>query len=641
MGTIENSYNFDKKSTRSEILASWQRSKKYGLSPDTVLAEPTFGKKAEVAEKITDRMRFLWKHLYEFYLNLENLVREMEAAILYLNSDMEIFRRDGDPQLLKDLRQKNIRFGINLSEKNAGTNAAALSNVTKKIIWVEGDEHYLDVFKDYSMIAMPQVSNPFYHVDCFVLVLPCSKMTPHIKTFFNFAIEQFKMLTNYRYLPDVFIKNMVLSEIMAQKASLYIITDNQGLIIEANDEFYTVFKTTVQQITGKRINKVFPELAFSIKALKTGKETKFRNITFENLPEGQGEYIADVTPVSKENQNLFGMVIILTNRKKLLKYINKVTDSRPHFTFDLLIGGAPLFTRVKELARQAASGPSTVLIIGESGTGKDLFAQAIHNDSKRRENPFIPLNCAAIPKELIGSELFGYVDGAFTGAKKGGAQGKFEMADGGTLFLDEIAEMPLDMQAVLLRVLEDHTVTRIGSSKPIAIDVRIIAATNRNLKEYVKEGKFRLDLYFRLNVVELTLPPLRDRKEDIPLLVNYFLQNFSESFGKNISGVTPDVMRLLTDYNWPGNLRQLRNIIERGVNASHKSVLTVGDLSQELTAAKHSKIDEFEEFTSYEDYEKVQIRKLLIANKGNKSAVAAAMGISRKSLYNKLRKLGF
>ena len=297
------------------------------------------------------------------------------------------------------------------------------------------------------------------------------------------------------------------------------------------------------------------------------------------------------------------------------------------------------------MARGIANSNSSIILTGESGTGKEVFAQAIHNESSRRGNPFVAVNCSAFPKDLIGSELFGYGDGAFTGARKGGAMGKFEFANKGTLFLDEVAELPLDIQAILLRVLEERAVTRIGSNTTIPVDVRIIAATNRNLLEMVKENAFRLDLYYRLNVISLELPPLRSRKEDIPLLVDAFLRHFNSMMHRQVTSCSPELMDILVRAEWPGNIRQLRNTIEFGVNVAKGHVLHVRDLPREITAGVKEKapskdVVRLPQVTSFETWERDRIWELMQKHRGNKSKVAEEMGMCRVTLYKKLKRYG-
>jgi transcriptional regulator with PAS, ATPase and Fis domain len=349
--------------------------------------------------------------------------------------------------------------------------------------------------------------------------------------------------------------------------------------------------------------------------------------------------------------SIIGMVITIFESKIVQRLVNRVSNNSAYFIFEDLIGCSPCFQTSKEIAKTAAESSSNVLIVGESGTGKELFAQAIHNGGSRHSHPFISINCAAIPRELIGSELFGYVEGAFTGARKSGAPGKFEIADKGTIFLDEIGEMPLDMQAVLLRVLEEKRVTRLGGSISAPIDVRVIAATNKNLWELVKTNAFRMDLFYRLNVLRLEIPPLRERKDDIPLLIEHFIKQFNASLHKNITDYEPEAKNFLQQYTWPGNIRELRNIVERCVNLSKSSMLTIHDLPRELLpSATENKsetppaTDPYEKklaskFT-LEMNEKLKIADLLRQYNYNKSRVAHELGISRVTLYKKLKEMG-
>lgn len=296
---------------------------------------------------------------------------------------------------------------------------------------------------------------------------------------------------------------------------------------------------------------------------------------------------------------------------------------------------------------------ANVMILGESGTGKELFARAIHNESSRKDKPFVALNCAAIPRELINAELFGYVEGAFTGAKKGGSLGKFEIADGGTLFLDEIGDMPLELQATLLRVLQEKEITRVGSHRPIPIDVRIIAATNKNLnQEIAYNGSFRSDLYFRLNVFTIELIPLRCRINDIPELAMHFIQELACETGLSYKSFSPEALRLLSQYSWQGNIRELNNVIERAFYLAEGSAAITSDhlpqyIVQNLQEAvndhpavpSHSphSLDHIKNFKKIsDDKERTLYIQTLMKWSGNISKTAKDLGISRTTLYRKL-----
>jgi transcriptional regulator with PAS, ATPase and Fis domain len=287
-------------------------------------------------------------------------------------------------------------------------------------------------------------------------------------------------------------------------------------------------------------------------------------------------------------------------------------------------------------ARIVSQSNSNVLLLGQSGTGKDIFAQAIHNGSNRRNGSYVAINCSAIPRDLISSELFGYSDGAFTGSKRGGNQGKFELADGGTIFLDEVAETPLEFQTALLRVIEDKTVTRIGGSRMTPVDVRIIAATNKNLKEEVRNGKFREDLYYRLNVFTIQLVTLQERPEDIPILVDSFVRKISRNMGKKIARVDGRVIEKFKAYNWPGNVRELQNVIERMINIVHTDELTVDLIPSDIlhNAARDEVLPEIK---SPRDMERQILERMVLTGLPRKE-IARRMQMARSTLYRKLEK---
>lgn len=313
----------------------------------------------------------------------------------------------------------------------------------------------------------------------------------------------------------------------------------------------------------------------------------------------------------------------------------RVPAAIPADAFNRIIGASPRLQSVKEQARRAAHFSTTILLEGESGTGKEMLAEAIYDES-RRSGRFVAVNCGAIPSELIQSELFGYVEGAFTGARKGGAPGKIEIADGGTLFLDEIGEMPLDMQVSLLRFLQDKTVSRVGSNISRKVDVRIIAATNRNLQEEVRKGNFREDLYYRLKVIRLQVPPLRERKEDLPLLVNALLEKLCAQHGLAVPALPAAAMDVLRQYDWPGNVRELENEIERALIFTEDNQISFDDLKNTMPATD-VRMEKIEDRMA--EVEKEGIEKYLRLYQGNISQTASAMGITRQTLYKKIKVL--
>jgi DNA-binding NtrC family response regulator len=308
------------------------------------------------------------------------------------------------------------------------------------------------------------------------------------------------------------------------------------------------------------------------------------------------------------------------------------------YSFHQILGKSRPMQEVFELIRRVADSPSNLLITGESGTGKELVAKAIHYNSDRRDGPFIPVNCAAIPEQLLESELFGHMRGAFTDAKVD-RRGLFEEAQKGTLFLDEISELPLMLQAKLLRAIQEREIRRVGSSKSISVDVRIIAATNLNLTDEVKAKHFREDLYYRLNVIEIRLPPLRDRRDDIPLLVESFLDKCAKASRKPLQGISESALALLIDYPWPGNVRELENVIERAVTLARGEKIMPDDLPPTVQGSRGDRkvLDDAAERTlPLQEVEWEYIKKILEKTGGNKYQAAQALGIDRKTLYRKL-----
>lgn len=324
-------------------------------------------------------------------------------------------------------------------------------------------------------------------------------------------------------------------------------------------------------------------------------------------------------------------------------YKNGIKDeNKAKHTFDKLIGADKSFMEIVNFAERIAKGDSSILITGKSGTGKELLAEAIHNSSRRARKPFVKINCGAIPLELFESEMFGYEEGAFTGAKKTGKKGKFELADEGTILLDEIGDMPLFMQVKLLRVLQEREIVRVGSNDVKKIDVRIIAATNKDLQTLTREGKFREDLYYRLNVMQINIPSLKDRIEDIGVLAEYLRVKLCNKYGVYSEGISKEAIKYLKSYDWPGNVRELENVIERAINLlnAELEILPEHLPNKILQCSNENIINKGKQLKQVtDDLEKDLILKVLYENKGNKNEAAKKLGISRQGLYKKIKRL--
>ncbi|MGE8203858.1 sigma-54 interaction domain-containing protein [Heyndrickxia sp. NPDC080065] len=339
----------------------------------------------------------------------------------------------------------------------------------------------------------------------------------------------------------------------------------------------------------------------------------------------------DITNIVKLNEKL---ALTTSQLQKIKQQANWQEQAGP---LSEIKGNSEAVQKAKALALKVATTDATVLIQGESGVGKELFAQGIHEASLRKDKPFIPINCGAIPEALFESEFFGYEKGAFTGADKDGKAGKVEMADGGTLFLDEIGILPLDMQAKLLRVLQEKEVYRIGGNFSKKVNIRVVAATNSDLADMVNHGLFRDDLYYRLNVVTLNIPPLRQRATDIPILVNNFMQEYTVKYQKKTPTLLPSALEMFTHYPWPGNIRELRNIVERMIIFNDQSSIHAEDLVDIFPTVINDQINKEGLAQEKAQLEKERIKEVLIETYGNKTAAAKKLGISRVSLYKKMK----
>jgi sigma-54 dependent transcriptional regulator, acetoin dehydrogenase operon transcriptional activator AcoR len=428
-----------------------------------------------------------------------------------------------------------------------------------------------------------------------------------------------------------------------------LITDENNVVRYINPEYTRITGVKCEDIIGKYLTDVRPG-AILPQVIKSGlpMDGVYRR-------EGEVEYVVDMAPIIIHGKVAGGVSIVKditevrrlnneisryekrTNRlKKLVEHAYKAK-----YDFDDLIGDSPALRKVIQFAKKVAPGETDVLITGESGTGKEIFAQAIHNESKRNAGPFVALNCASLTSSLVESELFGFEEGAFTGAKKDGKTGLFEVADGGTILLDEIGELSLEIQAKLLRVLQERTVRKVGESTEIPIHVRVIASTNRNLKKMVEEGRFREDLFYRLNILNINLPPLREREHDAIPLARHFLALYSRKIGRPYS-FSPEVFPAFASYSWPGNVREIRNTIEFAANMCEDNTITQLHLPPifliENTGGTRKTLVEL-----VQDAEK-QIILNALKIEGNtvegKKKVADQLGISLATLYNKIKGIG-
>ena len=428
-----------------------------------------------------------------------------------------------------------------------------------------------------------------------------------------------------------------------------VVVDTEGIITMYNKAYEKFIGIPKDKAVGKHVTEVIENTRLHI-VVKTGvpelaalQKICGREMICNRVPiKENGKIIGAIGKTMFRDFNDFNAFVEKFSKMQVeLEYYRDIVKKiqGTQYTFDYIIGASPEMQELKEMAQRAAQRNSTVLVRGESGTGKELFAHSIHYASPRKNGPFIKVNCSAIPETLLESELFGYEEGSFTGAKKGGKPGKFELAHRGTLFLDEIGDMPTNMQSKLLRVLQEKELERIGGTEPISVDVRLIAATNRNLEDLIKKEKFRLDLYYRLNVIELHIPPLRFHKKDIDELTVYLLNKLSTKLGCPIPLIDEEARQALINYNWPGNIRELENALERCLNFIDHGIIKLANLPYHIKNASQGNENMALELKDHlEEAERLTIVNALKRSNGNKVRAAKLLGISRANIYQKINK---
>lgn len=625
------------------IRKSWRRSFSFSVNPHQEKG-PTISTQEKLKlQKVLMEKHSLIQTSIPLMDSLFQLVEGSGFLVILCNENGLLLKMIGDVEPLEQAKKINFIEGANWGEEVMGTNAIGTSIKEDRSLQIYASEHYSKACHPWTCSASPIHDSKRKIIGVLNMSGPFEKVHPHT---LGMVVSAVKAIENQLELQEKTYKNeMMKSYLEATTNTLaegVLITNQKGIVIKANRQFQKMVQLREQELEGTSLEDIF-----DIKTIKQflnphGEVNDQEVVLSLKKRKNSIDVLMSLKPIVDANKLQLGSFISIKEIKKVRQFINHMTGSQAKITFEEIIGKSALFLECVREAKLAAHSYSNVLLMGESGTGKDLFAQGIHNESPRRVQPFIAINCGAIPRDLLGSELFGYAEGAFTGAKKGGSAGKFELADGGTIFLDEIGEMSLEMQILLLRVLQNREITRIGGHKVIPVDVRIIAATNKDLHKEVEKGTFREDLFFRLNVMPIRIPKLKERKEDIPLLVGYFVQKLNLHLHKNIEEISPKVMEELVKYDWPGNVRELQNVLERTILRSHGCRLLPEFLPQEiinLTIRKHV----FSFHSSLPKKEEIKKQALVQSIKetnGNYSMAARWLGISRSTLYRQLEKYG-
>lgn len=441
-------------------------------------------------------------------------------------------------------------------------------------------------------------------------------------------------------------ENQALKYYFENTSECLVIVDSEGFIVNINNAYAKFLDIRKEDAIGEHVTDIIENTRLHI-VVKTGKpEIAEMQVIREH------ESITSRIPLFKDGVVIGAIGEVVFKNCSDIEFLNrKMAEAKRDCDaykerlikiqgycdpVDNIIGNNMKILKLKEIVRRISNSDSTVLITGETGTGKEIFANAIQETSKRKNNNFVKINCAAIPENILESELFGYEDGAFTGARKGGKIGKFELAGKGTIFLDEIGDMGIGMQSKILRVLQEKIVERVGGNTPKSVDIRVIAATNQDLVEKINRGEFREDLYFRLNVISIETPPLRERLDDLPLLCEYFIEKFNKKFGIYIEKIEEDAMECFENYTWPGNIRELENTIESAYHFVESNCIGKNQLPEKMTSQKRYRKTNLARMV--QGYEKEIIRETLETCGGNKSKAAKALEINRSNLYQKMAK---
>ncbi len=618
---------------KAYIKRSHERCLKHGIDKNK-----RFSKKIIIGDELEERLnknKELMLISEPFLNQLRNFVKGSNFFTILTDEEGCILSVDGDEEIFSEAFNIKMIPGAYMDEKNIGTNAMSIALSDGIPVQISGKEHFIKAYHRWTCSAAPIRDTTGRIIGTLDLTGYSDSVHSHTLGMVVAAVNAIERMIKINVYNDKLVMSKRYTETIIDSIPAGILTsDLDGNIRSANKYVAQMFGYAEEEVKQLKIKQLFDSWP-KVKKTIFSKNAFLDQDVFVNSRKNKLQFSLSAHPILDNNQNIRDVLYIFRDVKKVRKLANAIMGRQAIYTFDKIIGQSDKFLKIIEYAKKISDSKSSILIMGESGTGKEIFAQSIHNYSSRRDEPFVAINCAAIPKNLIESELFGYEEGAFTGAKKGGHPGKFEIADGGTIFLDEIGEMPIDMQSRLLRVIEEQTVCRIGSTNDIVVNVRIITATNKNLNEEVKKGNFRKDLFYRLNVLPLKLNPLRERKEDIPLLIDYFMNRISRKLNKKKVKISKGHMKHLLEYKWPGNVRELENFIELIINTE---CIPLNVNSEDKTIEISSGYNIIEENLSLDYIEKEHIIRVLKRFKGNITNSAKALGVGRNTLYRKINK---
>ena len=633
-----------------EVAESWIRSHAMGVNPyaETLNQRLEEGKVARIL-KSHKRLIEISQGLLAT-LQLNQMAMPSRFALYLFDQNGVLLWHEGE--MLRAAAADGSLTGVVWNEKTVGTCAHMLSAHLRRPVHLLGPEHYCLNFGNSSASAAPildergeviavlVLSQHMHNIplDCFLTYSPHLHILG-LTTALAAAIEnKLQLEKSYDYLREADSK-LTVSQYMyntvAEAVEDGLVTiDRTGNIIHVNEEAHRI----LPHCQGGNIMDYVADHSWLMSQILLGKNSDMEETIYSD--NGQRSYNIHIRPViDVDSREVEGAILKFCKSDKGTALTSKVVGGL-HYTFEDLIGESESFKYAVALGKRFALSPENILLVGESGTGKELFAQAIHH-RYRSQGPFMAVNCAALPKELIESELFGYEGGSFTGAERNGKAGKIEMAQGGTLFLDEIGDMPLELQAVLLRVLEDKQVMRVGGRRYKKVDFRLIAATNKNLYQLVKQDLFREDLYFRLAVLSIHLPSLRQRQEDIEILSRHFIAKYCKKLNWRALEVSPAVMKVLKGYIWPGNVRQLENAMIYAANMALDGLIEPEHLPALVQGTNLKNVDgnggDYSDVYTIEKMERIIIENALFKTKNNITRAAEMVGMGKSTLYRKLK----
>ena len=626
---------------RPIIADSWKRCKSAKVDPYS--KRPINPLNSKEINILLERNKDLIEVSWPILKMIGEMIRGSGFRVDLVDKDGYFLKIISDIEILEESKKLGSIVGANRSELASGTNGIGTTLSTGEPIQIFGPEHYNVYHHNWTCSSSPirdSSGNIIGAVNMSGNYRLLHKHTLGMVVSIANAIES--ALKTEEKVFELSINNKFLNTIIESISDGLIVINKKGEITHLNSIAGKILGKESHEAIGKPIDKLIRTNFSLFDILNNRKGYLEKEITI--TPFGSKEnfqYLLTEKVVEDSEGKSQGIMALFKEMKKVHKLVGGIIGSKPQLNFSNIIGSNEKLKRAVNLAKVASISSCKILIQGESGTGKEIFAQAIHNNSNRRDKPFIAINCAAIPRDLVESELFGYEEGAFTGAKRGGKPGKFELAESGTLFLDEIESMPLESQPKLLRVIESNQLMRIGSNKIITTDVRIISSTNQDLLLAVKKGNFREDLLYRINTVTVDIPPLRERKDDIPILVKYICDKIGRRINKNNIEIDKKVLEVLCEYNWPGNIRELENVLESALLLSKENIIKIDDMPESVKCFKthNLSIEQIEKKDNFlVDIEKEVILKALKEAKGNISKASRVLGIDRSTLYRKIEK---